>query len=63
MEEGVGGAGLVMSSDRFANVVDAEAGDGDFEEERRGENVVLHVGVRDIDDVRNEKRNGIDLEE
>ena len=44
MEEGVGGAGLVMSSDGFANVVDIGAGDGYFEEELRGENVVLQVG-------------------
>jgi len=36
MKEGVGGAGLVVSSDEFANVVDARAGDGDFEEELRG---------------------------
>ena len=63
MKEGVGGAGLVVSSDEFANAVDARAGDGDFEEELRGENVVLHVGVRDVDGVRGEKRDGVDLEE
>jgi len=48
MEEGVRGAGLIVSSDRFANAVDAGAGDGNFEEELRGENVVLHVGVREL---------------
>ena len=33
MKEGVGGAGLVVSSDEFANAVDARAGDGNFQEE------------------------------
>ena len=63
MSKGVGGAGLILSSDEFANIVDAGAGDGDFEEELRGENVALHVGVRDVDGIRGEKRNEIDLEE
>jgi len=63
MEEGVGGTGLVVNSDGFANIIDARVGDGNFEEELRGENVVLHVGVRDVDGVHGEKRDGIDLEE
>ena len=63
MEEGVRGAGLVVSSDGFANVLNAGAGDGDFEEELRGETVVLHVEVRDVDGIRGEKHDGVDLEE
>lgn len=61
--EGVGGARLVVSGDGFPNAVDAGAGDGDFEEEARGEDVVLDVGVGDVDGVGGEKRDGVDLEE
>ena len=52
-----------MSSDGFANAVDARAGDGNFQEELGGEDVVLDVGVGDVDGVRGEERDGVDLEQ
>lgn len=52
-----------MGGDGLANAVDAGAGNGDLEEELGREDVVLDVGVGDVDGVGGEKRDRVDLEE
>lgn len=52
-----------MSGNGFLNPIDAGTEDGDLEEELGREYVVFDVGVRDVDGVGGEDRNGINLEE
>lgn len=61
--EGVGRAGLVAGGEGFADAVNAGARDGDFEEEGGRENVVLHIGVGDVDGVGEEEGDWVHREE
>ena len=52
-----------MSGNGFSNPINTRTEDGDLEEELGRKDVVFDVGVRDVDGVGSEDRNGVNLEE
>ena len=52
-----------MSGNGFSNPINTGTEHGDLEEEFGRKDVVFDVGVRDVDSVGSEDRNGVNLEE